>query len=136
MRNRIGAAAVVVAALVALTVPGTASAETHRAGLAKFCAKVHASLPRHAHAGDAVDIDSGMQNCDSHRARLIFVFRFRGPCGARDHYRQTFNLGPGEGFGSSALYVIPCEGRYRPVVEAYYGPSLLDRKVRWMSVSA
>jgi hypothetical protein len=135
MRIRIGAVVVAMATVLALAAPGTASASARSAGPEKFCAKVHASLPRQAHVGDTVEIGTGMENCDAHRAKLKLVSVFTGPCGVKDHGLTKERLGPGEGFGSAAPFEVPCQGRYQLVVEAYYGPSLLDRKVRTMHAS-
>jgi hypothetical protein len=138
MRKRIARSitAVLTLAVLVMTVGTAAAAPTHAPDRpAKLCVKVQAGLPKHAKVGEAVGIESGMQNCDKRTMRLKFVFHFDGPCGVREHYHHRYRLKAGEGFGSEELFAIPCAGKYVLEVEAYFGPSLMDRKVRHMKAT-
>jgi hypothetical protein len=134
MKGRLTAMGIATVVCVALLAPGVATASARTAHPAKFCAKAHASLPRHALVGDAITIGSGIANCDTESAKLVLVFKFDGPCDTREHRRDRYTLDPGSGLAFAESFVVPCPGKYRLLVEAYFGASLLDRKARRMRV--
>jgi hypothetical protein len=100
-----------------------------------LCAEVGAWMPHHAHTGDAVDVDGGLENCGTAHRRFRFVFSLKGPCHTGWGYTKRYQLPPGYGFGFSALMAVPCAGTYRLRIRAFHGAHLMDRKVRRMVVT-
>lgn len=127
---------VAIAVVIGLTVVPTAAMASTRHGMAgnTQCAKVTARMPHQAHLGDAVGIESSLENCGTQTETIRFVYRLDGPCIA-DHSSTPYTMSPGEGFGEAGEYVLQCDGRYRLLVEAFIGGQLFDRKVRHMTVT-
>jgi hypothetical protein len=112
------------------------SASPARESSSPPCAKVSAFMPRHAHVGEAVDVDTGLMNCGTSHRRFRYVYRLTGPCHLRDRFSKRYILPPGYGWGASGLMEVQCVGRYRLFVEVFHGVQLLDRKVRHMTVDS
>ena len=124
-----------VAVIAPTGLASAANASTMSSPQKALCAKVTAWMPKHAHTGDAVDVDSGLGNCGTRHRRFRYSYVFVGPCHVNDRYQKRYILPPGYGFGESALMLVQCPGRYRLVVRAFHGNQLLDRKVRHMRVT-
>ncbi len=122
--------------LVASSAPFAAASASPSAPSKTFCANVLAWIPHHAHVGDGVDVESGLENCGTRAAWIRFEFAFTGPCHLSDRATKRYHMPAGAGFGSSALFIVPCAGRYKLVVKAFHGTRRLDRAVRHMRARA